>query len=195
MTTSKEVFAGTPIFVDGILTRPIVEFCPGFVRQDNVFDFGDNPVSAILKPAEGEQRGLLLQDCTKLLERDVIEKSSFFQFVGNMVQLLGGKYESGKPDHIESNQLAIGNDTTVNFHRAIKSKNAGVAVTSQGITKTIKVDCGDAGGYFKIFSPIPDDHTFYSPGGVMTSLRHYLGQEGKSFLQRTFDAFTNSQKA
>ena len=195
MSTSKEVSAGIPIVVDGMLARPIVEFRPGVVRLNNVLDFGDNPVSAMLKPAEGEQRELLLQDCTKLLGRDPIKTSSFFQFAGNMVQLLGGKYESGKPDCIESNQLATGDDRTVNFYRAIKSKYAGVAVTSQGITETTEVDCDDVEGYYKISSPIPDDHTFYSPGGVITSLRHDLGQERRSFLQRTFDAFTNSQKA
>jgi len=186
---SKETTA-----VVGILD-PIVKFKPGIVREEPiVLDFGDNPVSAILRPAEGEQREFLLQHCAKLLEEDPIKKSSFFQFSANMVQLLGGKYESGKADHIESNQLAIGNDTTVNFYRAIKSKYAGVAVTSQGITETTEVDCDDVEGYYKISSPIPDDHTFYSPGGVITSLRHDLGQERRSFLQKTLNAFI-AQKA
>ncbi len=203
---SREQARKPVVLGDGTLSRPIVEFDPKGLRRDNVFDFGDSSVGFILKPAEGKQKELILRACARFLTEGHIEESSFLQFVGNMVQLLGGIHETCTK-HIKSNQLKVGNDTLVTFYRDVKHIDASIKVTSQGTSETIDYD--DFGDIFVVHSSVPFSQTFYSPvsekqepftfGNVgdqkqMHPYRIANREEMASVLQRTFNAFKETQK-
>lgn len=214
-----EVFTGKPkeparkaaAIADGTLTSPIVEFDAEGVRKDNFFDFGDNTTTVVVKSAEGRQRELLLQDCARCLAEGRIGEFSYIQFVGNMIQLLGGKgkHESGD-GFIESNQLNVGDDTSVNFYRNIKGMHGTVRATSGGVIEHIDHD----GMFFMVLSSsIPlDNKTFYSPVSEKQEpfrfgfeneghdevhsnpYRFDNGQGVTSFLRKTLSAFINTQE-